>query len=97
MKVFAIGAGSKPLTDEQKQKYMPHEVPQTLKLYLDGKMEQFWFRGDTPGVVFLMSVESLDEAKALIGALPLATDGILKFEYIPVGPLLPLGMLIQGK
>jgi|SRR5215469_4577268 len=97
MKVFAIGTGAKPLTDEQKMKYMPREVPQTLKLYLEGKMEQFWFRADTPGVVFLMSVESLDEAKALIGALPLATDGILKFEYIPVGPLMPLGMLIQGK
>ena len=96
MKVFAIGTGVKPLTDEMKQQYMPHEVPATLKLYLDGKMEQFWFRGDTPGVVFLLSVESLDEAKATIGALPLAADGILKFEFIPVGPLMPLGLLIQG-
>ena len=97
MKVFAIGTGTQPLTDELRQKYMPHEVPATLKLYLDGKMEQFWFRADTPGVVFLMSVESVDEAKALINALPLAGNGVLAFEFIPVGPLTPLGMLIQGK
>jgi len=97
MKVFAIGASTRPLTEELRQKYMPHEVPATLRLYLDGKMEQFWFRGDTPGVVFLMSVESVDEAKARIGALPLAADGILAFEFIPVGPLMPLGVLIQGK
>jgi hypothetical protein len=96
MKVFAIGTGTKPLTDELRQKYMPHEVPATLKLYLDGKMEQFWFRGDMPGVVFLMSVESIDEAKALMAALPLAADGILVFEFIPVGPLMPLGLLIKG-
>lgn len=94
MKVFAIGTGTKQLSEEEERKYMPHEVPQTLKLYLDGKMEQFWFRGDAPGVVFLMSVDSLDEAKALTCALPLVVAGILKFEYIPVGPLLPLGMLI---
>jgi hypothetical protein len=34
---------------------MPKEVPETLKLYLDGKIEQFWFRDDKPGVVFLMN------------------------------------------
>jgi hypothetical protein len=97
MKVFAIGSGAAPLTPEQKQQYMPAEVPATLKLYLDGKMEQFWFRGDTPGVVFLMNSESLDEAKETIAALPLAKAGILNFDFIPVGPLAPLGMLIQGK
>lgn len=97
MKVFAIGSGKAPLTPELKQQYMPVEVPATLKLYLDGKMEQFWFRGDTPGVVFLMDVESVDDAKHVVGALPLAKAGILNFEYIPVGPLAPLGLLIQGK
>ncbi|MEW9623373.1 hypothetical protein [Rhodanobacter geophilus] len=97
MKVFAIGSGKAPLTPELRQQYMPSEVPATLRLYLDGKMEQFWFRGDTPGVVFLMSVESVDEAREVIGALPLASAGILNFEFIPVGPLAPLGLLIQGK
>ena len=97
MKVLAIGSGKAPLTDEQKQQYMPAEVPATLKLYLDGKMEQFWFRGDVPGVVFLMNAESVDEAKQTVGTLPLARAGLLSFEYIPVGPLMPLGMLIQSK
>jgi hypothetical protein len=40
MKVMAIGT-LKPLTSEQRQKYLPMEVPATLQLYLDGKMEQF--------------------------------------------------------
>jgi hypothetical protein len=41
MKVMAIGA-LKKLTPEQQQTYMPKEVPATLQLYLDDKMEQFW-------------------------------------------------------
>jgi len=97
MKVFAIGTFAKPLTDEQRKEIMPKEVPDTLRLYLDGKIEQFWFREDKPGVFFLMNVESVEHAKATINALPLAAGGILAFEMIPVGPLKPLGLLIQGK
>ena len=38
MKVLAIGSIVKPLTDEQRKEIMPKEVPNTLKLYLDGKV-----------------------------------------------------------
>ena len=97
MKVFAIGSFAKPIKDEERQQIMKKEVPDTLKLYLEGKIEQFWFREDKPGVIFLMNTESVDQAKATIQALPLAANGFLGFEFIPVGPLKPLGLLIQGK
>ena len=48
-------------------------------------------------MIFLMNTESLDQAKSIIHALPLAANGFLGFEFIPVGPLKPLGLLIQGK
>ena len=97
MKVFAIGSFAKPITDEERQRIMRKEVPDTLKLYLDGKIEQFWFREDKPGVIFLMNTESLDQAKWIIHELPLAANGFLGFEVIPVGPLKPLGLLIPDK
>ena len=97
MKVMAIGSIVKPLTPEQRQQVMPNEVPATLKHYLDGKIEQFWYRQDTPGVIFLMNVESIDQAKTTIEALPLVTGGYAKYEFMQVGPLAPLGLLIQGK
>ena len=56
MKVMAIGT-LKPLTPEQRQMYLPKEVPATLQLYLDGKIEQFWLRDHEAGVIFLMTVE----------------------------------------
>ena len=95
--MFAIGTPAKPITDEEKQQIMPKEVPDTLKLYLEGKIEQFWFREDKPGVIFLMNTESVEEAKTAVHALPFAADGFLGFEFIPVGPLKPLGVLIRGK
>ncbi len=94
MKVFAFGNFATPPTPEQREAILPKEVPHTLKLYLDGLIEQFWFRTDRPGVVFLMSVESVDQARATVEALPLAQAGLMSFELTPVGPLAPLGRLL---
>ena len=97
MKVMAVGSITKPITPEQRQQIMPNEVPATLKHYLDGIIEQFWYRQDAPGVIFLMNVESVEQAKTAVNALPLVTGGFAKDEFMQVGPLAPLGLLIQGK
>ena len=97
MKVFAIGAITTPPSPEQQAEIMPKEVPATLQLYLDGKIEQYWFRQDTLGVIFLMDAPSVDDAKATVGTLPLVEGGFLTFDFIPAGPLTPLGRLIQPK
>lgn len=65
MKVMAVGT-LVPLSPEQLAHYMPTEVPATLQLYLDGKMEQFWMRENGVGVIFLMSVDSVEEADSLL-------------------------------
>jgi hypothetical protein len=97
MKVLAIGSIIKPLSEEQRAEIMPKEVPHTLKLYLDGTVDQYWFRQDKPGPVFLMNVESVEKAKAVTDEMPIVKAGFAAYEFIPIGPLAPLGMLIQGK
>ena len=97
MKVMAVGSIVKPLSPEQRQQIMPREVPATLKHYLEGKIEQFWFRQDAPGVIFLMNVDTVEQAKATIEELPLVTGGYATYEFMQVGPLAPLGLLLQGK
>jgi hypothetical protein len=96
MKVMAIGSIN-PLTPEQRRQYMPKEVTDTLKLYLDGQIEQFWFRENAAGVIFLMNVDSVEQAKTTLDALPLTAAKLMSFDLMPVGPLAPLGLLIQPK
>jgi hypothetical protein len=94
MKAVAIGA-LKPPSPEQRQQYLPKEVRATSQLYLDGKMEQFWLRDKEAGVIFLMSVEWVDEADSLPRVLQLGRDNLLTFDLMPIGPLL-LGMLVKA-
>ena len=96
MKVFALYTLNGPLTPQVRQEVMPQEVPHTLELYLQGKIEQFWFR-ENVGPVFLLNVESLDEAKATLSTLPLLARNLATLDLIPVTPLMPLGLLIQGR
>lgn len=96
MKVFALYSVKAPLTPEQRKEHMAQEVPATVKLYLEGKIEQFWFR-ENAGPIFLMNAESVDEARATLDKLPLVAANLATFDLLPVSPLLPLGLLIQGK
>ena len=48
-------------------------------------------------MIFLMNTETVEQARAAVEALPLVTHGIATYEVIPVGPLAPLGLLVQSK
>jgi hypothetical protein len=75
-------------------KVMPSEVRDTLKLYLDGKILQWYARGDGRGVVFILNCATVADAKAITDTLPLARANFATFEYIALTPLTPLRMLI---
>jgi hypothetical protein len=75
-------------------KTMPNEVRDTMKLYLDGKIAQWFARGDGRGVVFILNCATVAEAKAITDTLPLSKANLASFEYIPLTPLTPLRMLI---
>ncbi|GLQ46519.1 hypothetical protein GCM10007862_15700 [Dyella lipolytica] len=96
MKIMAIASVTSPLTPEQRKQYLPSEVPATLKHYLEGHIEQFWFR-ENAGPIFLMNAESVEQAKATLATLPLVAANLMTYELLPVSPLIPLGLLIQGK
>ncbi|TCS05388.1 hypothetical protein [Rhizobium sp. BK418] len=96
MKVMAIATANAPLTQEQLKEYLPREVPATLKHYLSGEVEQFWFR-ENAGPIFLMNAESVEAARASLATLPLVAAGLMSYDLMPVQPLMPLGLLIQGK
>ena len=93
-KVLAIGHVTPLGASDARRAVMPAEVRETVKLYLAGRIDQWYVRKDLPGVVFLMNVSTVKEAHDLLEALPLGKAGIMEFELIPIGPLSPLQYLL---
>jgi peptidyl-tRNA hydrolase len=92
--VLVIQTAKQGVTAQQVMAVMPSEVRATVKLYLDGKIRQWYSRGDGKGVVVLVEAQTEDEARAIIETLPLAKEQLMDTEYVPVGPLMPLRILI---
>ena len=94
--VMVILTAKQGVTPQQIMSVMPAEIRATVKLYLDGKIRQWYSRGDGKGVIFLIDAKTVDEAHAVIDSMPLSTENLTDHEYIPVGPLMPLSALIGG-
>ena len=93
MVILTVKAG---ITREQVMAVMPAEIRQTAQLYLNGKIREWYSRGDGRGVVFLLDTRDVAEAHGIMDALPLGKQDLMDHEYIPVGPLLPLRLLLAN-
>ena len=92
-RILAIGT-LQPDTDLAKVRaLLPAEVRETVKLYLDGKIDQWFSLKDRNGVVFILNLTDTDAAIAMLEKLPLGQAHLMHFELIRLGPLSPLRQL----
>ena len=82
------------ITRDQITKTLPEEVRATVRLYLDGKIRQWYSRSDGKGVVFIVDCKDVAEAQALMEQLPLAKEKLVDYDYMPLSPLAPLAALL---
>lgn len=92
--VFALLTAKPGVKREQIMAVMPAEIRATVQLHIEGKIREWYSREDGRGAIFLLSTGDLTEAISIMESLPLAKEKLLDHEYIPVGPLLPLRLLI---
>jgi hypothetical protein len=95
-KLLAIGSFAANATPKMWMPILPSEVRETVRLYLDGKIDQWYVKQDQSGVVFIMNLTDPQEAHALLDKLPLGQAGLMTFQFIPLGPIGPLRLLLSG-
>lgn len=96
-KILAIShPGSMQASQDQFAAILQHEVRETVAAYLNGKIDQWYFRPDGKGVVFVVNAAAVEEAKAILEQFPLGKAGLMAFDYIPLGPLSPLRLLANA-
>ncbi|HZP66707.1 MAG TPA: hypothetical protein VFB32_10380 [Rudaea sp.] len=92
--IFALLKPKPGVTREQVMAFMPTEIRATIQLYLNGKIREWYAREDGKGAIFLLNTVDVAEAESLMHSLPLAKERLLDHEFIPVGPLRPLALLL---
>jgi hypothetical protein len=95
-KLLAIGSFTARATPDVWHPILPFEMRETARLYLAGKIDQWYVKQDQSGVVFIMNMTDPEEAHQLLAKLPLGQRGLMEFQIIPLGPLSPLRSLLSA-
>jgi hypothetical protein len=94
-KILAIGTINPGVDPAKVFAILPNEVRDTVDLYLNGKIDQWYSQLERRGVVFILNVTDPAAARDMLEKLPVGQAHLLSFELIPIGPLNPLRQL-QG-
>src|SRR6516162_4584280 len=70
--VFAVLTAKTGVKREQILAVMPAEIRATVQLYLEGKIREWYARGDGRGAVFIVNTKDVTEAESIMESLPLA-------------------------
>jgi hypothetical protein len=95
-KILAIGRWTPKATTAGVRHLLPTEVRDTVRLYLDGVVDQWFIQQDNSGVVFLLNVTDPDKGHELLEKLPLGRAGLMEFQLTPLGPISALSVLLPG-
>jgi hypothetical protein len=94
-RILAIGTLNPGVDPAAARAILPKEVKETVNLYLDGKIDQWYSLQGRPGVAFILNVAGAAAAHETLEKLPLGQAHLMSFELIPLALLNPLRQL-QG-
>ena len=94
-KILAIGTLNPGIDPAAALAILPTEIRETAKLYLDGKIDQWYSLQERRGVAFILNMTDTAAAHEMLEKLPLGQAHLMSFELIPLGPLNPLRQLLR--
>ncbi|MDL2410449.1 muconolactone Delta-isomerase family protein [Rhizobium calliandrae] len=92
-RILAIGTINPGIDQAQLNAILPSEAKETVNLYLEGQIDQWYSLQDRKGVAFILNATDPAAAHEMLEKLPLGQAHIMSFKLIPLGPLSPLGKL----
>jgi hypothetical protein len=92
-RILAIGTVNPGADPGAVRAILPTEVRDTVNLYLEGKIDQWFSLQGRSGVAFILNVTDPAVAREMLEKLPLGQAHLMSFELIPLAPLNPLRQL----
>jgi hypothetical protein len=94
-KLLAIGSFTAKAAPNVRRPILPSEMRETARLYLAGKIDQWYVKQDQSGVVFIMNTDP-KEAHELLAKLPLGQGGLMEFQIISLAAISPIASFAQA-
>ena len=94
-RILAIGMVNRGVDRNAVRAVLPSEVRETVDLYLDGRIDQWFSLQGRDGVAFILNVSDTVAARTMLERLPRGRAHLMTFELMPLAPLNPLRQL-QG-
>jgi hypothetical protein len=76
------------------QNTLPYERNAIVRLYLSGKIDQWFARQDRNGLILILDVKSVDDARKMLQELPLDKAKLGTYDLVPLTTWLPLESLL---
>ncbi|PZS11578.1 MAG: hypothetical protein DLM55_01225 [Acidimicrobiales bacterium] len=72
--------------DADFERVIPDETDRIRQLYADGVVRQIWLRDDLLGACFVIEASTVEDARSIVDALPMARLGLSEFTVLPLRP-----------
>src|SRR5438309_9683100 len=92
--VIALLTVKAGVTRDQVMSVMPTEIRETIQLYLNGKIREWYSRGHGRGVVLFLDASDVAEPEGILEELPLSRERLMHHDYVAFGPIPPLQVLL---
>ena len=86
MKILALEKENPGKTAEDFSPHLKAEAARIWELYKSGKLREIYFRQDRDEAVLILECANSHEARQFLESLPLAREGLIDFEIIPLAP-----------
>jgi hypothetical protein len=93
MKILAIAKILPRTTPESLMLQLNPELKRAWELYTGDVFREMYYRRDGAGVVMVLECASVEEARSVIATLPMVSEGLIDFDFIPLGPFVGLSEL----
>ena len=86
MKILAIEQDVPGVASAAFQPHLKTEAARVWALVQQGLVREIYFRQDCPNAVLILECEDVEQARAVLGTLPLVKQGLIAFDIIPLKP-----------
>jgi hypothetical protein len=95
MKILAIEKELRGVSRDRLKPHLKAEAERVWELYQGGLFRELYFWNDRASAVLVIECTDVEEAREALNTLPLAKEGLIAFDIIPLAPYPGFSRLFQ--